>query len=125
MSVAGKYQPRGRTLCQLLERLGSMGQHNRECAVRDSSKAGMQVSVSKIRVVSTDKPYAVSMSMQHNTLIYEDSNARLSLNALVPCRNALFCWKSPMVPVSRHDNYRHSSGRPQLPQECETCRCLV
>ena len=64
------------------------------------------------------------MSTQHDILICEDSNARLRLEALIPRRNAPFCRKSPMVPVPRYDNYRHSSSGPQLAQECEACHCL-
>jgi hypothetical protein len=125
MRVTGKDQSCGRTLCQLLERLGSMRKHQRERCVGDSFEAGIQIGMPKVRVVSTNKPHAVAMSMQRDTLVCKHSNIRLRLDALVPCRNALFCRKSPMVPVPRYDNHRHSSGGPQLAQECEACRCLL
>jgi hypothetical protein len=65
------------------------------------------------------------MSTQYDILIYEYSNVRLRLEALVPRRNAPFCRKSPMVPVPGHDHHRHSSDGPQLAQECDACRCLL
>src|SRR5664280_1505405 len=125
MGVAGKDQPCGRTLRQLLERLGSMCQHQRECGVGDSFEARIQIGMPKVRVVSTDKPYAVAASTQDHILIHKNSNARLRLEALVPCRNALPGRKSAMVPVSRHDNYGRAGGGTQLAQECDACRCLL
>jgi hypothetical protein len=125
MGVAGKDQPCGRALCQLLERLGSMCQYQRECGVGDSFEARIQIGMPKVRVVSTDKPYAVAASTQDHILIHKNSNARLRLEALVPCRNALPGRKSAMVPVSRHDNYGRAGGGTQLSQEREALRRLV
>src|SRR5450756_1315772 len=64
MGVAGKHQPCGRALCQFLERLGSMCEYQRECGVGDSLETGIQIGMPKVRVVSTDKPYAVAASTQ-------------------------------------------------------------
>src|ERR1035437_7837612 len=145
MGVAGKHQPCGRALCQpldrpggrvqnqpcrralcqLLERLGSMCEYQRECGVGDSFEARIQIDMPKVRVVSTDKPYVIAASTQDHILIHKNSNARLRLEALVTCRNALPGRKSAMVPVSRHDNYGRVGGGTQLSQEREARRRLV